>query len=671
MSILMVGGHFGFSFFFIFALIFLSSLFDIRAQGPSVNTIKKLSNPLVGDDGRVYTCMENNFIAFESNGSVAWTTRLNHTCHEDLSPVRDATGKIYVVAENQVVVISPPSNRTSQTFAEDFFNDEQSSNEIIGLAISFWGSSLFINIKMLGLFAFMIDGTSLWSVGPVLHQSGYPQGCKSNETSCYFASTPVVDQCEGSVYITNSEGQVYSFSALKPYINWIQDFSTIDKLITVTSGNNGRVYLAFPRRAILMALDATNGYILWEETIGPLRTQDCSPVVDSSGWVSIGSLDGFVYVVSPTGVIKKHLEETAPNAVVQVNPILDCSGRAVYVAQLRTKSKKEHNIGGSTYTSALQPVKLVFSKLLPATGKVYFTAEYPGHISSLWSDSYLRHFLLDARVLLAFVSSANIGNPFPCKSSYEKLMWGCSHAKPNTLKIAFLGNEKKTLIFLGFQFCVVIVLAGCVWFCCTFWNKQKLKKQGLGGFLEKRRSLHLRKKMCDRMISDLEKKMDEEGVEEEQVMDKLGETIAERETIEEKLSTTYSLGRDTSGRSNKVVDKDEKGYTWSQRRDQSMSMFHTVSATSSSSEKNEPLVEEEESQDEWRSFPLWYDVGDKGSAVKGKAPVNDMAESSSRLTDSTGFTNPLFEEPQEVVDEYFEKELKNSGSCLKRRRTLS
>lgn len=60
---------------------------------------------------------------------------------------------------------------------------------------------MFINVKSRGLFAYTFGGQLLWSAGPVLYRFGYRQGCRKNVTDCYFASVPVVDHCEATLYV--------------------------------------------------------------------------------------------------------------------------------------------------------------------------------------------------------------------------------------------------------------------------------------------------------------------------------------------------------------------------------------------------------------------------------------------------------------------------------------
>ncbi|RVW44714.1 Protein gamete expressed 3 [Vitis vinifera] len=81
-----------------------------------------------------------------------------------------------------------------------------------------------------------------------------------------------------------------------------------------------------------------------------------------------------------------------------------------------------------------------------------------------------------------------IGNPLPCRTTYQKLAASCSEARPKYVSI-YTGNERAILLFLLFESAVLVLLAGLVRFCCIFWRKKKLQGQDLGKFLEKRVSL--------------------------------------------------------------------------------------------------------------------------------------------------------------------------------------
>lgn len=109
-----------------------------------------------------------------------------------------------------------------------------------------------------------------------------------------------------------------------------------------------------------------------------------------TGWISVGSLDGFLYSISPTGVIKKFTKVSEPDFVIQVSPYLHCSGYGVYVAQTEMEGKVSHIIGESTYISAMKPKGVVFTLLVPATGVKYWSEKFPGKSSILaWFKSIM------------------------------------------------------------------------------------------------------------------------------------------------------------------------------------------------------------------------------------------------------------------------------------------
>jgi hypothetical protein len=113
--------------------------------------------------------------------------------------------QIYLVAEDKVIKITPQNVHTSAPSSEVFFSHSSApgrSEEIIGLSTSSSYSSLFITIANRGLFSFSLrSGELQWSAGPVIDRFGYRLGCKGNISGCYFSSAPVVDQCEGTLYV--------------------------------------------------------------------------------------------------------------------------------------------------------------------------------------------------------------------------------------------------------------------------------------------------------------------------------------------------------------------------------------------------------------------------------------------------------------------------------------
>ncbi|XVF25230.1 hypothetical protein REPUB_Repub13aG0195300 [Reevesia pubescens] len=259
----------------------------------------------------------------------------------------------------------------------------------------------------------------------------------------------------------------------------------------------------------------------------------------TTGWVKIGSLDGFLYSFSHSGTLKKFPKAAALDSVIQFSPFLDCSGYAVYFCQTEMEGKVVHMNDQYTYVSAMKPKSSVFTLMVPATGKIYWSQRHHGLLLSSLSKSDLQNFVLDEVMLLAFVTASNIGNRLPCRDKGLKLASSCSQGTSKRLSI-YTGNRRAILLFLLFESLFLVALAAVSRFCCIFWRKKKLHDQDLGRFLEKRRSLEVKKKAFDRTITELEQKAAEEAVANEAI-EKLGDLVRERQGIERKLATTYSL----------------------------------------------------------------------------------------------------------------------------------
>ncbi|GAV80492.1 LOW QUALITY PROTEIN: hypothetical protein CFOL_v3_23953, partial [Cephalotus follicularis] len=640
----------------------------------------RLTKPLIGDDGRIYSCFENTLFAFESNW-FAWSSHLNYACNVGMAPVQDGKGKIYLVPENRILIIKFQDIGFSGPVAEVFFGPgpgQQEPEEIIGLATSTMSSSVFFfNIRNPGLFAYLMRGQLVWSLGPVLYQFGYCQGCRKTVTDCYFSSAPVIDRylcCIVEImdlnnifalHISNNQGEIYSLSMHSPHFKWIQGFSSLDKILILTPGNNGRLYVTVPTMALLLALDVSLGNVPREVLGQPLLTADCAPVFDANGnyiWISIGSLDGFLYSFSQTGILKNFPKAVPLDSVIQVSPLLDCSGYGFYISQIEMEGKISRTISEYTYMSSMNPISVAFTLLVPATGSIYLSESYPGNkFSLLWSESDLKHFVLDEEMLLAFVTAAS--EFLSTKTTYYF----------NELNQSFC-NERTIVLFLLFESVILIVLAGLVRFCCIFWGKNNLQGQDLGNFLEKRRSLQLKKKAFDRTITELEQKAAEEAVA-NGFIEKLGDLVRERQGIERKQSTTYNLWRDRAGLGSwsisllPLFDGKSKSYSFQSANKESVTIFHTLSGTSreSSNERDISSNSEEEM------------VAAKG---KAKAPIEAGSSSDDGIKDyrrspsepsssSRVFINPLFEEQYPGEEKLHNEGQSSDRSIWLKRRALS
>ncbi|XP_027771376.1 protein GAMETE EXPRESSED 3 [Solanum pennellii] len=598
--------------------------------------VYKLSKPLISDDGKVYLCSEKNFFAFESNGSVAWTLSLSYRCSPSIAPVQGESRKIYVIAEDRVLKINPLNVGSSETAVELFFGSEyERLGDIVGLAVSISSSCVLINVKNRGLFAYRLQGKLYWSVGPVLYQHGYRQGCRKNITECYFSSVPVIDHCEASIYISNNQGEIYALSTRSPHFKWIQDFSSFGSTLTMKAGNNGLLYVTEATKDLILAVDVSRGSILWQKSFGPLSMEDYAPAVDSNGWISIGSLDGYLYSFSPKGVLKKFPIVLNMDSVIQVSPVLDCSGYAIYASQTQTEGKVTRIIGDYTYISAMKPKGVIFTLINPATGIIFWSEQYPGRFSSELLTSDLQYFLLDESILLAFFAASTNGEGFlsrywepaamPKLTSEVciKLLTGYARKFQHLHRFPSFssGNKKTILLFLIFESIILLVLAITVRFCYMFWKKKKLQNQHLGKFLDKRRSLRLQKKVFDRSITKLQQKAAEEAIAND-MLEKMGNLVKQRENIERKLSTSYSLGRDEIGSHSPSLlplsDRKTRSFSFQGAKKESITLFHTVSDTSS-----------ETSWSEWDSDTNISE--DEDEIDKGKSPIEIFSSSDDEI----------------------------------------
>ncbi|KVI09017.1 Quinonprotein alcohol dehydrogenase-like-superfamily, partial [Cynara cardunculus var. scolymus] len=519
-------------------------------QEPRPKPTTRLLNPLIGDDGKIYVCLEKNLLVFQSNGSISRRMPLNYTCNVGITPVLGASRKVYLVAENRVLKINIRNTQTPESSGEVFLGPEtgvEGMDEIIGLSVS------------------------------------------------------------------NNQGELYSLSIRSPHFKWIQDYSSLGNF-TITAGNNGQLYLTVPDIAIILALDVSNGSVLWQQSIGPLSTQDSAPVVNVNGWISIGSLDGFLYSISPSGVLKKFPGTDIMDVASHVNPVLDCSGYAVYISQTKMEGLISRTIGEYTYVSAMKPVNAIFKLLVPATGSVYWNESYPGSLSSLFSGSDLRHFVMDERMLLAFLSISS-----------QKLASSCSMMDMKPVSID-KDNDKASTLFLVLETILVIILAALC-------------------------SLQLQKKVFDKTIRELEEKASAaEGSAGNQVVEELGDLVRERESVERKLSTTYSLGKDTTTPRSKSLlpvsssDKKTKSFSSRSGKKESVTIFHGFSNSNSTCSSYSSSVDEEMEKE----------------LLKGKAPIETENPSSDDDDDDDDGSD--HEEAVKIVDD---------GGGSMRRRSLS
>ncbi|XP_073041069.1 protein GAMETE EXPRESSED 3-like [Primulina eburnea] len=399
------------------------------------------------------------------------------------------------------------------------------------------------------------------------------------------------------------------------------------------------------------------GSTVWEGSVGPLSSEDYEPVVDANGWISIGSLDGFLYSFSPTGSLKKFPQSTSLSSVIQVNLVRDCSGYAVYVSQTEMEDREANIIGENIYVAAMKPRNAVFTLLVPALGSSYWSESNHSNLLFNLSQSDMKHFSMDERTVLSFFAVSRNGNPFPCRTTRQKLASSCSLIKPKNISI-YTGNESTIVLFLLSESVLLVLLAASVKYCCIFWRKKRLQCLNLGKFLEKRLSLRLQQKEFDRAITDLEQKASEAAVTSE-VLEKLKALVKEREGIKRKLSTTYSLGRDREKSGSKTVlplyDGTSRSHSFQGSKKESTTRFHTPTESVYSSDSSI-----EEGQD---------------TSICNKAKGQFVVDSSSDDEIHGGFVTPLISEHScsEIEGVRMEGDEMGKGICRSRslRRTMS
>ncbi|KAL0647801.1 hypothetical protein Bca4012_046092 [Brassica carinata] len=624
-------------FFFVSLIIIFFFVFSTVSQSPDQTvenkSLRVLSKTLIGDDGRVYACSDNDFFSFESNGSIAWSVHMDFKCNTGFSPVYSGFNQMLVLTENRILRIDFPRNGTKSE-PEMFFDPGEI---ILGFAVSISSSSVYITVKDHGLYAYNMIRQQLWIAEPKTERLGYRLGCQKDYENCKFDSPPVIDSCEASIYISNNEGELYSLSLRGIYYQWIQDLSLVDKFFTVTPGNNGLVYVVFPTKSLVFALDSFSGDILWQKTVGPLAEGSGSqPVIDTNSWVSIGSLDGTLYSFSRTGELKTP-ENVETDSMIQVEPLLDCSGNAVYVSQTKLEGKTDL-IGESTFVSAKKPETAVFSLVVPETRSIHWSHSYSDQSTSLLLDEDLQHFVLDERIVLAFIAASNSGNPFRCRSKHDKLSSSCSFAEPEHLDI-YIGNERTIIWFLLFEFVIIVLFAALVRFCFMFWKKQKLQGRPFSAFLDKRRLLHRKRREIDRTITRLQN----ESTADEFSVDKINDLVQERENVKRKLSSTYSLGRDIDASSKSkdhvlpLYGGGSRSLSFRNRENETITIFQTHRHESSSS--SEESYRDQHYDDDDGVADDENDEGDLKRKQKGKFLAHSKGSSSEDDYESCGIAS--------------------------------
>ncbi|KAJ7552369.1 hypothetical protein O6H91_06G052600 [Diphasiastrum complanatum] len=454
-----------FVFFYTSLALLLFSVVVSAQSEPSYMDIDAVLSttaiPTIGADGKIYVCAGTNLLVYNSDGTMAWRAAIKMgSCERRVAPVIDPLGKVYVAAQQKVIVITPSNNKTSSVSVtmQELYSLTTNSTEdaviystITGLSLSSGGGVLYINFKQAGLYAVGVDGTPLWAIGGNITSSWMQSQldpssfCEGNLTFCYFHFSPAVDLCDGTLYIVNANGWLYAINAWQPFLRWRYNLNLTGSMTEagVTAGNNGRVYVAIVEPGNVYAFDARFGSLLWKSEIGPLSVMTCFPRVDISGWVFLGSLDGYLYAISTDGTqTKKYLSTKATNSVIQTCPYLGCSGDALFVAQVEVVSKLATISNGLPVVSYASAIDVIISLLNPFTGSLIWSTNYPG--KSYTTDNTIS-YNLDSSLLLALIAQ-NISSKGACTRSERNLIASClmSYDYPQLQADSF--NEKERLL---------------------------------------------------------------------------------------------------------------------------------------------------------------------------------------------------------------------------------
>jgi hypothetical protein len=210
--------------------------------------------------------------------------------------------------------------------------------------------------------------------------------------------------------------------------------------------------------------------------------------------------------------------------------------------------------------------------------------------------------------------------------------------------------------------------------------------------LKIQRSLHTRRKVLGKIISELEQKAAEDASSNE-TLEQLGEMVKAKEGIERKLYTSYSLGRDVLGLRQgspilPLYNGKHKSHSFHGAQQESITVFNTLSDSSSSEEDrtSSSYSSGSRSCSGSSSGDMESDTGSRSAGEAGPSNTADVvaegaqdkvqadAESSYEV-----FTNPLYDQGESSSRSLSQREefLMPQGSAptkrmwLKRRRTLS
>ncbi|KAI5063968.1 hypothetical protein GOP47_0020638 [Adiantum capillus-veneris] len=469
--------------------------------------IPQLSKPTIGSDQLIYACANKEVVAFQGNGTIYWRVGMNQTCQTTIAPVIDYDGRVYVAADQTVVVVTPPSSAAEKPSAADFFSMVPTMtlkaignfSSITGLAVTSWSSVLYINTGT-GLHAFMFDGTPLWSTIVQFNNSAMVSpksmgSCAYNMTNCTLLPYLAVDECDGSIYVARTDGWLFSYATWQPFLRWSYALSAdIPLSAKVITGNNGRVYAAIAKYDMIYAISTELGTLVWQVKVGPLSEASCTPRVDLLGFVSVGSLDGFLYVISPDGAfVRKYLAANNLSLVsILVAPVLDCSRKALFVAQTRVLSKTiMQKVDGTKGLGITQYLGINLYMLAPSSGQVLWSTLYPGLFPAALLTRDLSLYTIDPDWLIAITAIANLSSSSLCESEENLYKASCSEFLFTVSKTKNPGSNGPLIAFSISILIIFLLLSllSALMYCC--WRKkQTIHRQRLCLLLKQERFRH-------------------------------------------------------------------------------------------------------------------------------------------------------------------------------------
>ena len=249
------------------------------------------SLPVLGPQGRLYIVYDGELMAFESDGTLAWTFFKSGAGSLTARPAVDVDGTVYLMTNNSnLVAVSPEGDeRWSQELCQVYGGGTWPGPVV--------GSDGIVYGVCHGEDIYALDaetGTILWSY----------------HTNDRMESSPVAGEDE-LVYFVSTGGWVY---AMQPdgHPRWQTSVAGPQGYIQMVDaplvrGPDGYIYAA-PRHGSIYALDPVNGEIIWSAAVGGQGIGMNPVTVSAGGSVYARNLSGTLFGISPTGEMRWQVE---------------------------------------------------------------------------------------------------------------------------------------------------------------------------------------------------------------------------------------------------------------------------------------------------------------------------------------------------------------------------